>query len=255
MGYDDLSVTTDGAVGRIQLDKPPANVMDAGTLEELVDAFEELDTPDLKAIVVSGREGLFSAGVEVADHLGDALPGMVERFDALFATMRDLETVTVASVDGVAFGGGCELVAGCDLVVATTEARFAQPELKLATFPPMATVLLPDIVGRKRAFELVVTGEEIDAEAAERLGLVNHLVPPADLESATAELVASLTEKSALALGMARRGFYETVDQASYAEAAEVANGYLLDITRTADGQEGLSAFVEKREPVWQDAA
>lgn len=252
MGYDDLAVTEDGATARITLDKPPANVMDANTLDELDEAFEALDTPERRAIVVAGQEGMFSAGVEVEDHIGDALDDMAALFDELFATMRTLETVTVAAVDGPALGGGLEVVAGCDLAVASTEATFAQPEIKLATFPPIATALLPDIVGEKHAFELILTGEEIDAEEAERLGLLNAVVPSADLEDEVDRLVSSLTEKSAVALGMARQGFYETQDQATFADAVEVANQYLLDITRTPDGQEGLQAFVDKREPEWE---
>lgn len=252
MGYEDLAVTEDGAVGRITLDKPPANVMDANTLEELADAFEALDTTERRAIVVAGQEGMFSAGVEVEDHIGDALDEMAELFDELFDTMRSLETVTVASVAGPAIGGGLEVVAGCDLAVASTEATFSQPEIKLATFPPIATALLPDIVGEKQAFELIMTGEEIDAGEAERMGLLNAVVEPEDLEDEVDRLVSSLTEKSAVALGMARQGFYETQDQASFADAVEVANQYLLDITRTPDGQEGLQAFVDERQPEWE---
>lgn len=252
MGYEDLAVTEDGAVGRITLDKPPANVMDANTLEELVDAFEALDTTERRAIVVAGQEGMFSAGVEVEDHIGDALDEMAELFDELFDTMRSLETVTVASVAGPAIGGGLEVVAGCDLAVASAEATFSQPEIKLATFPPIATALLPDIVGEKQAFELIMTGEEIDAGEAERIGLLNAVVEPEDLEDEVDRLVSSLTEKSAVALGMARQGFYETADQATFADAVEVANQYLLDITRTPDGQEGLQAFVDERQPEWE---
>ncbi|MFB6353308.1 MAG: enoyl-CoA hydratase/isomerase family protein [Halobacteriales archaeon] len=253
MSYDDLAVSDDGPIGRITLDRPPANVMSEGTIGELIEAFAALDTDERKAIVVDGGEaGMFSGGVEVEDHLGDALPGMIELFGELFATMRDLGTVTIASVDGAALGGGCELVAGCDMAVASTESRFGQPEINLGTFPPIATVLFPAIMGEKRAFELVMTGEDVDAEAAERIGLVNEVVPPEELESATTELAESVAAKSGLVLGMARQAFYDVADQPTYEAAVEAANQHTIDITSTEDGQEGLRAFMEDREPEWQ---
>lgn len=253
MGYEHLAVADDGAIGRITLDRPPANVMSEHTLQELRDAFDALDTDERKVIVVSSSDQeMFSGGVDVEDHVGDALPGMIELFGELFQTMRELETVTIASVGGTALGGGCELVAGCDMAVASTEARFGQPEISFATFPPIATVLFPRIMGEKQAFELVMTGDDIGAEEARRLGLVNDVVEPAALEEATLELAELVAEKSGLILGMARQAFYEVGNESSFEAAVELANEHTIDITSTEDGQEGLNAFLEKREPEWQ---
>ncbi|MFB6360652.1 MAG: enoyl-CoA hydratase/isomerase family protein [Halobacteriales archaeon] len=253
MEFEDLAVADDGAIGRITLDRPPANVMSEDTVRELREAFTALDTDDRKVIVLSGGEdGMFSGGVEVEAHLGDALPGMIELFGDLFRTMRDLGTVSIASVDGAALGGGCELVAGCDLAVASTAARLGQPEINLGTFPPIATVLFPEIMGEKQAFELVMTGEDIDAERAERLGLVNRVVPPGDLEAETHQLAEVVAEKSGMVLGLARHAFYDVVDQESFEEAVAEANEHTIELTRTEDGQEGLRAFMEDREPEWR---
>lgn len=253
MGYENLTVTEDGAIARVTLDRPPANVMSEHTLEELRDAFASLDAPERKVVVVDAAgDGMFSGGVEVEDHLGDALPGMIELFGEVFATMRSLQTVTLASVDGAALGGGCELVAGCDLAVASTEARFGQPEINLGTFPPVAAALFPELMGEKQAFELVLTGEDVDAEEARRLGVVNAVVEPDELEAETTRLAELVAEKSGLVLGMAKRAFYEITDQATFDDALAVANGHAIDITGTEEGQEGLTAFMEKRAPEWQ---
>lgn len=252
MAYEDLSVEHTEPVGRISIDRPPANVLSEGTIEELRTAFAELDTPDRKVIVVTGQEGTFSAGVEVEDHLGDSLAPMIRQFADLFRTILSLETVTIASVEGVALGGGCELVAGCDMAVASAEAEFGQPEIKLGTFPPVAAAMFPAIMGQKQAFELVMTGETVSAEEAHRLGFVNAVVPPAELEAETRRYADGIAEKSATVLGMARQGFYEAASQDAFGTAIELANDHAIEITSTADGQEGLTAFMEKREPQWQ---
>lgn len=253
MGFEDLSIEDTVPIGRISIDRPPANVMSEGTIKELQTAFAELDTPDRKVIVVAGQEGTFSAGVEVEDHLGDSLAPMIRQFADLFRTIRSLETVTIASVDGLALGGGCELVAGCDVAIASAAAEFGQPEINLGTFPPVAAAMFPSIMGEKRAFEFVLGGERVGAEDAERLGLVNAVVPAEELEAETERYADVFAEKSATVLGMARQGFYEIAAQGSFEAAIELANDHAIEITSTEDGQEGLTAFMEDREPQWQD--
>mgnify|MGYP001051472620 CR=1 FL=1 len=124
----------------------------------------------------------FCAGVEVKDHLGDRLPKMVEAFNKLFISLVEVDKPTIAVVNGVALGGGCEVVAGCDMAIASEKAQFGQPEIKLGVYPGPAVVLFPRLMGRKKAFELIVSGDNINAKEAERIGLVNKAVPEDELE-------------------------------------------------------------------------
>lgn len=252
MTYEDIRVSEEGHRATITLDIPPVNVLSLRSIEELQRAFEALDEPDRRAIVVTGGgEKMFSGGVEVEDHIGEQLPVMMEAFGDLFETMRSIETPTVAKVEGPALGGGCEVVAGCDLAIASEQARFGQPEMNLGTFPPIAAALFPQMVGEKRAFEIIFTGEQFGATEAEAMGLINRVVPPNEVDSATEDVVDTLLSKSGLVVGMAKRAFYETA-AADRDEAIATATHYGIEITDTVDGQEGLTAFVEDREPAWQ---
>lgn len=252
MGYDDITVESADGIGRVTVDLPPMNVLSQDTITELEEGFEELDADDdVSAIVLSSvGEKAFSAGVEVEDHLGEKLEGMIEDFGSLFRTMRSIETPTVASVDGVALGGGCELVAGCDLAVAAEDAQFGQPEINLGTFPPVAAALFPAMMGQKAAFELVMTGDRIGADRALDLGIVNRVVPADELEDATEELAGSFVGKSDLVVGMAKQAFYDVADD-EFERRLDAADEHAIEITGTEDGQEGLKAFMEDRKPDW----
>lgn len=253
MEFEDLTVSEDDVTATISLDKPPANVLSLDSIRELDEALTILDEPERKAIVIeSANEKLFSGGVEVEDHLGEMLPKMMWGFGELFETMRNLGTPTIASVEGSALGGGCEIVAGCDMVIASENAEFGQPEINLGTFPPIAAAMFPDIMGEKKAFELVMTGEEITAREAHEIGLVNRVVPPGDVEEETTAVVESFTAKSGLVLAMAKAAFYESADQASFEDALEIATEHGIEITSTDEAEEGLNAFMEDRRPEWE---
>lgn len=253
MEFDDLTVREDDVTATISLDKPPANVLSLDSIRELDDALATLDEPERKAIVIdSANEKLFSGGVEVEDHLGEMLPKMMWGFGELFETMRGLGTPTIAKVEGSALGGGCEIVAGCDVAVATENVRFGQPEINLGTFPPIAAAMFPDIMGEKKAFELVMTGEEIGADEAREIGLVNEVVPADEIDDATEKFVGSFTQKSGLVLAMAKEAFYDAADQASFEDALEIATEHGIEITSTGEGEEGLNAFMEDRKPEWE---
>lgn len=250
---DNITVDRDGNVGRLVIDLPPMNVLSRSSIEELESTFEQLDEDrDVKAVVLSSvGEKAFCAGVAVEDHMGEELPEMIEVFGSLFETFRGAQTPIVAAVDGRALGGGCELVAGCDMAVASEQAVFAQPEINLGTFPPVAAALFPDLMGDAAAFELVMTGDEIGAERARDLGLVNRVVDPDAVDSEAEELASTFAEKSGLVVGMAKQAFYDVADEDSFESALEAADGHAIDITGTEDGQEGLQAFLEDRKPEW----
>jgi cyclohexa-1,5-dienecarbonyl-CoA hydratase len=179
---------------------------------------------------------------------------MLESFHNIFRALEAMAKPVVALVDGAALGGGCELVAACDIVVASERARFGQPEIKLGVFPPVAAIMLPRIIGERRARELILTGELIDAPEALRLGLVNYMVSPAELEAKGQEILARLRELSAPALELTRRA----LDIARGGELLEdllarVESLYLNELMKTEDANEGVRAFMEKRKPVWRN--
>lgn len=250
MPYDEVTVKRSGEIGRVTIDLAPMNVLSPTTIEELEAALTELDGEVSAIIIDSAGEKAFSAGVEVEAHIGDALPDMIEGFGSLFRTMRSLGVPTIAAVDGVALGGGCEVVAGCDMAVASEAAAFGQPEINLGTFPPVAAALFAELMGQKAAFELVMTGTRIDAERARDLGLVNKVVPADELDDAVEELAGSFAEKSSLVVDLAKEAFYEVADGA-FEPRLDAADEHSIEITATEDGQEGLRAFMEDRDPDW----
>jgi cyclohexa-1,5-dienecarbonyl-CoA hydratase len=167
--------------------------------------------------------------------------------------LNQISKPVVAVVDGPAFGGGCELVAACDIVIASERARFGQPEIKLGVFPPVAAVILPRIIGEKKAREMVLLGEIVDANEALRLGLVNYVVPSAELNHQTDNVLAKLSELSSVslqftrnALDLGRQGEFESA-------LTEVENLYLNELMKTEDASEGVRSFMEKRKPEWRN--
>ncbi len=236
----------------IALDRPPLNVLDIATTRELGAALGPLtDRRDLKVVVLhSAVEGAFSAGVDVRDHTKDRVARMLESFHAVIRLLDVLPQVTVAAVDGRCLGGGCELAAFCDVLLASPRSTFGQPEIDVGCFPPVAAALLPRIIGR-RALDMILLGETMTAAEAERVGLVSRVAE--DVEGAAAELVGRLCGKSAAVLALARRAVRQGgLD--SFAEAlAHMERIYREDLLRTEDVAEGVAAFVEKRRPRWQD--
>ena len=210
---------------------------------------------DLAAIVFDAAPGTlaFSAGVAVEDHVPEAVYQMLDTFHSVFRILKQVARPTIAVVDGPALGGGCELVAACDMVISSDKSRFGQPEIKLGVFPPIAAILLPKIIGERKARELILTGELIDADEALRLGLVNHVVPSHELESKMQGIVAKLRELSAAALGMTRTALDLAAQNGFESILSSVENLYLHELMKTADAEEGVRSFMAKRKPEWQN--
>jgi cyclohexa-1,5-dienecarbonyl-CoA hydratase len=223
---------------------------------EIVDAINRCASRrDVVAIVFDAIKGsrAFSAGVAVEEHAEETIYQMLDSFHSIFRALEQTAKPTLAIVDGAALGGGCEMVAGCDIVVASERARFGQPEIKLGVFPPVAAVILPRIIGDKRARELILTGDLIDARAALHLGLVNYVVTTEELEQKAEEVLVKLRELSAPALEATRRA----IDMGSGVSFSDVLKRvedlYLNELMKTADAREGIKAFMEKRKPLWQN--
>lgn len=252
MAFKNILLKKKEGVAKIIINRPPLNILDIDTLEEMNQALAGLkDDDEVKVVAITGSgDKAFSAGVAVGDHLGDKLPKMVEVFHKLFISLVEVDKPTIALVNGVALGGGCEIVAGCDMAVASEKAQLGQPEVKLGVYPPPASVLFPRLLGRQKAFELILSGDSISAKEAERIGLVTKVVPAREFEKASDDFIKRFTANSGLALTQARRALYRNFDLNFY-QALEATG---VDATMVMAGEnsiEGLTAFLEKRKPIW----
>jgi cyclohexa-1,5-dienecarbonyl-CoA hydratase len=258
MEYKHIVFGRRDGVARITLNRPPVNVLNIEMMGEINRALESLmDDRAVKVLVFEAAENskLFSAGVDVAEHIAERVKEMIETFHRIFRLLDQLEIPTVAVVNGAALGGGCELALFCDLVIASEKASFGQPEIQVGVFPPIAAVALPAISGSKRAFEAVLTGDRVSAADAERLGWVNRVVPPEELRATADAVVGKLANLSGAVLRLAKRAVREGIAHTGhFADGlAAVEAVYLGPLMATEDAQEGLAAFMEKRPPVWKD--
>jgi cyclohexa-1,5-dienecarbonyl-CoA hydratase len=241
-------------VAKISINRPPLNVLNTGTLLELTLALEKArNDSSISIVVITGvGDRAFSAGVDIRDHFPDKVSLTLSSFNKVFYMLSDLNKPTIAVVNGVALGGGCELTMGCDIVISSDKAQFGQPEITVGAIPPAAIVLLPRIVGPAKAFELILTGDVIPASEAKQIGLVNKIVPPEKLDDATKEFVAKLKDKSPAVLKIARMSMRHALDADLKKELEEVTGIYINLLMRTEDAVEGLKAFIEKRKPQWK---
>src|SRR3989440_2935718 len=231
--YQSIRFNIVDRVARITFARPPLNVFNIAMMNEIGEALNEcVSRRDVVAIVFDAVRDAraFSAGVAVEEHVPETIFQMLDSFHSIFRTLAQIAKPTIAVVDGAALGGGCELVAACDIVIASERARFGQPEIKLGVFPPVAAILLPRIIGEKRARELILTGEMIDAGEAGRLGLCNHVVPGAQLEGKLLEVLAKLRELSGTSLSYARQALDHGRGRSIEAALNEQENIYLNEL-------------------------
>src|SRR2546427_4519596 len=205
--YQTIEFAIEDRVARIALARLPLNILNIRMMREINDALQECARHgDLVAIVFEATKEAraFSAGVAVEDHVEETVREMLDSFHSIFRALVRIQKPVVGIVDGAALGGGCELVLACDIVIASERARFGQPEIKLGVLPPIAAILLPRLIGEKKARELILTGDTIDAVEALRLGLVNQVVPSEELQNRTESMLDKLRDLSGVAVGMAR---------------------------------------------------
>jgi cyclohexa-1,5-dienecarbonyl-CoA hydratase len=244
----------DGAAW-VTLDRPPLNILDIATNRALAAALRALaGRPDARVVVLAGAgERAFSAGVEIREHTRERIEEMLAAFHDVFRALTDLDRLAIAAVRGYALGGGCELVAFCDVTIAEESAVFGLPEIRLGCFPPVAAVLLPQLVGRKHAAELVLSGEPIDARQAYEIGLVTRLVPEGRLAAELPGYVRRFTDKSAAVLALTREALRSDRHMDFFEALAQVERVYVDRLMATADAHEGVEAWLAKRDPRWQD--
>ena len=256
-GYQHLLVTTDGAAARIVLNRPERrNALSLELMEEMIAALRDVSLHDsTRAIVIEGAGPVFSAGhdlAEMVDREEEFFGRLFDRCTVMMETIHELPKPVIAKVHGVATAAGCQLVAACDLAVAAAGTRLATPGVKIGLFCSTPMVPVSRAVGRKRAMQMLLTGEPIDAQTALDWGLVNQVVPPDELESAVQHLVEAIARSSAYTVSTGKRAFYSQIDrpeEEAYAQCQVVMTENAL----AHDAQEGMSAFLQKRDPVWRD--
>jgi len=237
------------------MSRPPLNILTIAMLKEMNKAVVKIGTMnDVCAIVLAATPATraFSAGVSIEEHRPETVYQMLDAFHTVLRSLNTVSKPVIAMVAGAALGGGCELVAFADIVIATQASRFGQPEIKIGVFPPISACLLPRVIGEKKARELILTGELLTAEEARMLGLVNHVVPEAELESKTHEILDVLRQMSVPALETARRTMVEAAGLPFDAALKKAEDIYLNKLMSYKDPQEGVQAFVDKRAPVWR---
>lgn len=243
----------------ITLNRPRAlNALTMETFGEIGEALAELDGDDeIRTIIVTGAgDRAFAAGADIAglEALASAEEGYEHSRTAhqLLQRMQELSKPIIMAVNGYALGGGCELAMAGDIILASDNARLGQPEVNLGIIPGFGgTQRLPRLVGRTRALELILTGEQISAEEALRIGLVNHVVPQSELMDRAREIAMTIAQKAPLAIALSKRAIYEGLER-SPSEGNALEMRYFGEAVGTEDRKEGTSAFLAKRQPSWK---
>jgi cyclohexa-1,5-dienecarbonyl-CoA hydratase len=240
-------------VARIAMHHAALNVIDIPMMEELAQTLAEIELrADVSTLVLSGEGKAFSVGVDVAAHTPDKVEKMLAKFHAVIRVLVATKKVTIAAVHGHCLGGGAELAMVCDIVFTTESAQWGFPEIKLGCYPPVACTALAALVGQKRASELILTGRSITGKEAAEDGLANHAVPEGKLAAAVEECLADLQRLSPATLALTKKAIYAWDSMHFDKGLARAEKIYLEDLMTTADAQEGIRAFIEKREPRWR---
>ena len=245
-----ITVSLQPPAARIMLNNPPLNVIDLPMMDELRAALEQVEArPEVSAIVLAGSERAFSTGVDVAAHTLDKVRDMLTAFHSVIRSVVGSRKLTIASVRRHCLGGGAELAMMCDVVYASPDSVWGFPEIKLACYPPVASVALSAIVGQKLAAELVLTGRTLSGQEALEAGLLNGLTD--DPETLVAECLQRVLQLSSAAIAVAKKVFYAW-DAIHFDKGlARAEQIYCDELMKTDDAQEGIAAFMERRRPKW----
>jgi enoyl-CoA hydratase/carnithine racemase len=255
MPYRHLIRSIEGQLGIITLNRPERrNALSLELMVELISSLDEFAAePGVRAIILAASGKVFSSGHDLSEMVGRTVSDYRRLFDVcteLMAKIQSIPQPVIAQVQGVATAAGCQLVATCDLAIASDQAAFATPGVKIGLFCTTPMVALSRAVGRKRAMEMLLTGKLVDAATAAEWGLINRVVPAVELESATRELACGIAASSSFTVALGKQAYYAQIDldqPKAYAYAKEVMTLNSL----AHDAQEGISAFLEKRVACW----
>jgi cyclohexa-1,5-dienecarbonyl-CoA hydratase len=251
--YSRITVDVKEHVGRIALASPPLNVIDIPMMEELSASLAEIEcNPEMSVLVLTGARKAFSAGVDVGAHTPEKIQEMLTKFHAVILKLVTSKKVTIAAVHGHCLGGGAELAMVCDLVYTAEAATWGFPEIKLACYPPVAVTALAALIGQKKAADLILTGRSINGIEAADAGLANTVVAGGELETTVQHAVDRLLTLSSSALAVTKKAMYAWDSIHFDKGLARAEKIYLEELMKTADVGEGVSAFMQKRPPVWK---
>ena len=255
MSYENIGYTTEGHIALITLNRPQRrNALSLQLMQELIDCLSTIGgRRDLRVVILAAAGKVFCSGHDLSEMVGRDIDEYRTLFSVCTELMTKLQSIpqpVIAEVQGIATAAGCQLVASCDLAVAAEEAAFATPGVKIGLFCTTPMVALSRAVGRKRALEMLLTGDLIDAHRAADWGLVNRVVAAGQLQAETRRLAQRIAEASDLVVALGKQAFYTQIDldqQKAYAYAQEVMTMNSL----AHDAREGISSFLEKRTPCW----
>ncbi|OPY77680.1 MAG: putative enoyl-CoA hydratase echA8 [Syntrophorhabdus sp. PtaU1.Bin058] len=255
MAFQHILYEKKDKVAKITLNVPPSNWLTIVMMKEINQVLVEIKKDPTVQLLVFDHAGekAFCDGVDVADHTADKVNEMIEVFHGMFRLMTEIDATTVAVVNGRSLGGGCELMSFCDIVIASEKARIGQPEIAVGVYPPVAAAWFPKIIGLQKTYELLLTGKIINAKEAQAIGLVTAVLPAEGFQAEVEKYLAEFLNKSRPVAIWTKKAIKAglSLDFLQALRASEII--YLKGCMATDDAGEGISAFMEKRKPVWKD--
>ncbi len=256
MNYEHLLIEQQAGIARVTLNHPAKrNALSLALMQELTACLRALgEAPETRVVILAANGPAFCAGHDLRELMERGVNDYRQLFEVcveLMTTIQSIPQPVIAEVHAIATAAGCQLVATCDLAVASVEAKFATPGVRIGLFCSTPMVALTRAIGRKRALEMLLTGAPIDAQTAAEWGLINRVVPPEQLRAETLKLAAQIAEASQLIIGIGKQTFYVQIELAqaqAYRHTKEVMSLNAL----AEDAQEGMGAFLEKRQPCWK---
>jgi enoyl-CoA hydratase/carnithine racemase len=255
LAYENIELSVDAGIVTVTLNRPEKrNALSLKLMTELISCIEDISTnPSLRVVILAAAGKAFSSGHDLSEMTNRTLADYRRIFDVcaeLMTTLQSIPQPVIAQVQGIATAAGCQLVATCDLAVASNDAQFATPGVKIGLFCTTPMVALTRAIGRKRAMEMLLTGRMVDACTAADWGLVNRVVSADELQAATRQLAQQIAQASPLTIGIGKQAFHAQIDldqQKAYAYAKEVMSMNAM----AEDAREGIGAFLEKRAACW----
>jgi len=252
--YRHIKVVHADGVARITLARPKHNVFNIDMLNEINTELAYLATDDnLKCVVILGEGKSWCAGVEVGDHKPESVREMIASFDRVFELMETLEVPLIAAVHGACLGGGMEVAIACDIIIASKQAVFGQPEIKLGFLPPYAAIRLPQLVGPSKAIEICTTGRRYTAKEGLCMGFISQAVDDEQFSEAVEKTIKEITDNSPLIIRLNKRAVKAHIGLGFSKALQGVSDLFLNTLMKTEDTLEGIRSFEEKRKPQWKN--
>ncbi|MBZ5495185.1 MAG: enoyl-CoA hydratase/isomerase family protein [Acidobacteriia bacterium] len=252
-GSELASLNTVGDLTRLTLRRAPLNFLSLELLQRIQELLESVgDSPPGRVLIIDSDCAAFSAGLDMGDQTREAVFLLLDQYHGIVRTLSTYPRPTIAIVRGVALGAGNELAACCDFVLASLQATFGQPEIKVGIMPSLAPLLLPHRIGMQRTLQMILTGNPVDAQEAERIGLIHRAVPEDALDTALEELLSSFRSSSIAVMEMALRAARGVRVRELESNLRDAESLYLNELMDLDDPIEGIKAFLEKRSPQWK---